>query len=196
MLELERIKQSIIFLSSEISDLYFTKLLKLLYYFDFISVLETGKPITNDVYYKLPFGPVPSFIKDQLNLLRKESKAQEKELFSAQRDDFFKSIFEDCIELSLDKKTSGFLVKSKTTSDYNYLSDYEKKLLKDITDEFKGKSTTDLVEKTHLEPPYLQTAPNNVIDYKLAFYLDRNSILPKRTHQFNVEVSQMEYTDR
>jgi len=98
MVELEKIKQSTLYLSTKMENLYFTKYLKLVYYLDFISVLETGKPVTNDTYYRLPLGPVPTFIKDQMNLLRAMGLAQEKELFSANDDDLFRSIFEGIID--------------------------------------------------------------------------------------------------
>ena len=73
-LELEKIKQSSQYFAKNIPSLYFTKFLKLLYYFDFLSVLERGKPVTNDTYYHLPYGPVPTVIKDQLTMLREENK--------------------------------------------------------------------------------------------------------------------------
>lgn len=195
-LELEKIKQSTIYLTAKINKLYFTKFLKLMYYFDFLSILERGKPVTNDIYYKLPFGPVPTFIKEQMNLLSKKGKEQEKELFSATDSKLFKSIFDDVIDLSHDTTTKGFLIKAKAESDYGYLSDYEKGLLDDISNEFKNKTATDLVKKTHQEPPYIQTPPNNIIDYKLAFYLEIKDILPKRKYAFNIEVSQMRYMER
>jgi uncharacterized phage-associated protein len=76
------------------------------------------------------------------------------------------------------------------------LSEYEKGLLDDIVTDLGSKSATDLVTKTHLEPPYTQTTMGSVIDYKLAFYLDRAAILPSRTAPYSVEVSQAEYFSR
>ncbi|MEK7159214.1 MAG: Panacea domain-containing protein [Patescibacteria group bacterium] len=196
MLELEKIKQATLYLSSSMEQLYFTKYLKLVYYLDFLSVLETGKPVTNDTYYRLSLGPVPTFIKDQMNLLRVDCKTQEKELFSSKDDNLFMSIFDGTISFTSDR--IGFLITPVINVDVNFncLSDYEKKLLEDIVEEFKEKTAKDIVDQTHQEAPYLQTSPNDVIDYKLAFYLDRNKILPKRTYPLNIEVSQMEYSER
>src|SRR3989339_90803 len=108
MVELEKIKQSTLYLSTKMVGLYFTKYLKLVYYLDFISVLETGKPVTNDTYYRLPLGPVPTFIKDQMNLLRIAGQTQEKELFSSDDDNLFRSISEGIIDFKPDN--SGFVI--------------------------------------------------------------------------------------
>ncbi len=191
-LELDKIKQAGLYLSDKIPDLYFTKFLKLLYYFDFISVLETGQPVTNDTYFNLPYGPVPSFIKDQLSLLKRDIKESEEKIIKDDpNSEKVASFFDGLIELE-DKTTGSVLVK-KVEPDLNYLSEYEKDLLDDIIDEFKGTSTADLVKKTHSEAPYNQTTPSNIIGYKMAFYLDRNKILPKRTYEFDSEISQAEF---
>ena len=102
-----------------------------------------------------------------------------------------KSIFSDILEL---KENAGtFTLIKKKEADLSSLSQYEIDLLKDIVDEFKNTTSKALVEKTHQEPPYMQTSSMDVIDYKLAFYLDRSQILPRRTYKFNPEVSQAEY---
>lgn len=189
-LEIEKIKQSALYLAENIDNLYFTKFLKLLYYFDFISVLERGKPVTGDVYYHLPYGPVPSFVKDQVELLKKENKDAISSLLG---EDAGISIFEDYIALSGDVGRNVLKKNEGIESRFEYLSDYEKKLLDDIIVQFKETPVREIVEKTHSEPPYLQTEQNNVIDYRLAFQLLRNNILPNRIYEFNPEVSQMEF---
>lgn len=191
-IELEKIKQTASYLADNIPKLYFTKFLKLLFYFDFISVLERGVPVTNDTYYHLPYGPVPTVIKDQLSLLRNENK-EEEELIS--NDDSYKdsriSIFQDVLKLEASGK--GFILKNIGAINLSYLSEYEKGLLDDIILEFKTKTTKEIVDQTHKEVPYVQTPANNIIDYKLAFYLNRETILPKRSYPLNIEVSQAEY---
>ncbi|MFH0845853.1 MAG: Panacea domain-containing protein [Patescibacteria group bacterium] len=191
-LELEKIKNSVAYLSSQIPNLYLTKLLKIFYYFDFISVLETGRPITNDTYYHLPYGPIPTFIKDQLTLLKYEVKKEEAEVLN---DGFIYgqlvNIFTDIIEF--EANNGNFILKNKKDADKTYLSEYELGLLDDIISEFKNTTSSELVTKTHSEVPYSQTSMLNVIDYKLAFHLDRSKILPNRNFDFNIEVSQAEF---
>ena len=47
-----------------------TKLNKLLYYLDFISVRDTGKPVTGDQYVNKQFGPVPENVDEVLTQMR------------------------------------------------------------------------------------------------------------------------------
>lgn len=195
-LEIDKIKNSALYLAKNITDLYFTKYLKLMYYFDFVSVLERGEPVTNDTYYHLPYGPVPTFIKDNLSWLKEELKQGEAEMVrdSEIGPESVKSIFSDLLELRTDGV--GSVIVNKIDPNLQYLSQYEKGLLDDIISEFKATPTKTLVNKTHAETPYMQTPPNNVINYKLAFYLDRSKILPKRTYPLNPEVSQAEFFNK
>jgi hypothetical protein len=191
-LELEKIKQIASYLAEKMDNLYFTKFLKLLYYLDFISILERGTAVTNDTYFHLPYGPVPAVIKEQLALLRSNNKKEEESISSdATYTDSRISIFEDV--LNLKHLGDGFVLKNKKPADISYLSEYEKGLLDNIIDEFKDKTTKEIVDKTHTEVPYIQTPADNVIAYKLAFYLDRDKILPKRSYAFNPEISQSEF---
>lgn len=189
-LEIEKIKQSALYLTEKVDNLYFTKFLKLMYYFDFISVLERGKSVTGDVYYHLPYGPVPSFVKDQVELLKKENKDAMSNLLG---EDAGISIFENYVVLSGEDRKNVLKKNEGVESRFEYLSDYEKNLLDDIIAQFKETPVKEIVDKTHSEPPYLQTEQNNVIDYRLAFQLNRNAILPSRLYEFNPEVSQMEF---
>ncbi len=192
-IELEKIKNTTLYMAENVPDLYFTKYLKLMYYFDFISVLERGVPVTRDTYYHLPLGPVPSFIKTQVNLLGDEAQKVEKKIYGNFA--VAESVFDDIISLNRVKSNNGLKIEPKSGKHANlsYLSEYEKDLLDDIIAEFKIIKVKDLVDKTHSEVPYKQTVANNIIDYRLAFYLDISNILPKRKYEFNKELSQMEY---
>lgn len=193
-LEIDKIKNIALYFAGNIPDLYFTKFLKLVYYLDFISVLERGEPVTRDIYYHLPYGPVPSFIKDHLSLLKSEIKSQEESIVEDSGSNQIESVFSGIIELS--KKSDGFILEKKKEPEISYLSEYERGLLDDIIKDLGGKRAKELVEKTHAEPPYMHTIAGNVIDYKLAFYLDRSMILPNRTSPLNIEISQAEFFNR
>ena len=60
------------YFADNVNGLYVTKLLKLFYYLDFISYKLEGTSITNDIYFKLPYGPVPTTIKNEIDLLSTE----------------------------------------------------------------------------------------------------------------------------
>lgn len=190
-IEIEKIRQIAIYLADKIDDLYFTKFLKLVYYLDFISVQETGAPVTNDSYFALPYGPVPSYIKEGVDLLDQETRKQEVALlidpsFGESEYGNLKSIFDGFIKL---EKNGGTILKPAKPFEENVLSEYEKKLLDDIINEFKDVSVKDIVDKTHKESPYIQTPLNGRIDYRMAFQLDIKTILPKRNFSYDKEIS-------
>jgi len=192
-LEIEKIKSSASYLVKNIGDLHMTKFLKLMYYLDFISVLETGHPVTNDTYYHLPYGPVPTFIKDNITSLKDDIKKEQEEIIKDDSGSSFDqvTIFKDIFDLT--KQGDTYKIVAKVDPDLTHLSPYEIGLLEDIVKEFKTKTARQLVEKTHSEAPYMQTSMLDVIDYKLAFHLNRATILPSRTYLFSPEVSQAEY---
>jgi hypothetical protein len=187
-LDINKIKQVTLYLAKKIPDLYVTKYLKILYYLDFIAVLERGEPVTKDVYYHLPLGPVPSFVKDHIYLLKEDMPESQRQIIGREVAAQI-SIFKDLAHLDIDKTTAGSKIIADKEADESVLSDYEKTLLNDLCEEFRSFTATQLVDKTHSEIPYQQTEDNNIIDYKLAFYLDRKAILPKREYSFDKEVS-------
>jgi uncharacterized phage-associated protein len=187
--EIEKTRNIAIYLAGKIPNLYFTKFLKLLYYMDFIAVQEIGSPITNDTYFALPYGPVPSFVKDNINLLDESNRESEASLLKTSDDGVAtedKGVFDGYITL---KKDGGTILEGSKDFDVTILSGYEKKLMDDIVKTFKDVPTKEIVERTHREPPYLQTAPNNVIDYGMAFQLNIKEILPDRDFIFDKEIS-------
>lgn len=195
-LEIEKIKQASAYLAEKIPNLYTTKFLKLFYYFDFISVLERGTPVSNDTYYHLPYGPIPSFIKDQLYLLKEDRENINSLIMNSDQGEdktTFQSVLLDVVEMKSDNGKCVITKKDAYEGTLNYLSDYEHDLLDDLIKEFKETATKDIVLKTHNEVPYEQTPESNVIDYKLAFHLDITKILPERDYHFDIELSQAEF---
>lgn len=171
MINIEKIKTISSFLAENVNDLYVTKLMKLFYYIDFISYAERGAPVTNDTYYKLPYGPVPSFIKNEIDNLM---------LLSTPNSESFKSQLSGSVKLEAKEagKTKGYVIKPVAqTYDKESLSSYEWKLLERVFNKFKNKSAKELTEQTHKEAPYLQTPDNSPIDYSLAEELDVAKIL-------------------
>lgn len=82
---IEKLANTIIFLAERIEDLSKTKLLKILYILDEISIKETGIPFLNLKYEVWQYGPVaqdifidlsdePAILKDYISLERHENK--------------------------------------------------------------------------------------------------------------------------
>lgn len=151
------------------NKLYITKLFKLFYYLDFIAYKTRGASVSHDVYFKLPYGPVPSAIKNEIDVLYKDNMLGRE----------FKSQLAPYIELQKDANGNGNLVVSKT-KDYNLrkLSNSELKLMKSIAETFKATGANMLSNQTHRELPWRATSDNSVIDYGLAQGLNVSKILP------------------
>lgn len=150
-------------------ELYVTKLLKLFYYLDFISYKMRGASVTSDVYFKFPYGPVPSTIKNSIDLLSAEN------IFGKE----FKSQLSPYIKLQQDKDGNGNLIIAKG-KEYSLrkLSNSEIELVKCIAETFKDTKSKTLSNQTHKEKPWLSTSDFSVIDYGLAEGLDVAKILP------------------
>jgi uncharacterized phage-associated protein len=150
-------------------ELYVTKLLKLFYYLDFISYKSRGASVTNDIYFKMPYGPVPSNIKDHIDLLSEDN------IFGGE----FKSQLSPYIKLEKSADGNGNLIISKG-KEYNLrkLSNSELELVKCIAETFKDTKAKALSNQTHREKPWLSTSDFSVIDYGLADGLDVEKILP------------------
>lgn len=149
--------------------LYVTKLLKLFYYLDFLSYKTRGASVTNDVYFKMPYGPVPSTIKNSIDLLSADNVIGTE----------FKSQLSPYVKLQKDVTKNGNLIISKG-KDYNLrkLSNSEIELIKCIAETFKETKAKTLSNQTHKEKPWLSTSDFAVIDYSLADGLDIKKILP------------------
>jgi len=166
-IDIGKVKIIIAYLADKIDKLYVTKLMKLLYYIDFISYAETkGSSVTNDIYYKLPYGPVPSFVKNEIDNL--EEPVMESEI---------KGQFADIIRLDNSKDKNGKVVVGKKKYDLKKLSQYEKDLIDEVIKKLGKKTASFLTSKTHREKPYLLTNNNSVIDYELAYRLGGRDVL-------------------
>lgn len=167
-INIDKIKTIICYLSEKIDKLYITKLMKLFYYIDFISYAERNSSITDDIYYKLPYGPIPSFIKSEIDNLVLQPIIK----------GGIKSQFSDCIKLEEDKDKNGKMVKSiRKGYGVKNLSEYELGLINEIIKKIGKKTAKTLTDKTHREKPYLLTSENAVISYDLAKTLGGRSVL-------------------
>ena len=166
-INIDKIKVIISYLADKVDKLYVTKLMKLFYYIDFISYAERKSSITNDVYYKLPYGPIPSFIKSEIDNLTGSFSEED-----------IKSQFSDIIKLEENEDKYGKIIVSRNKK-YNLknLSEYEIDLINEIIKKIGSKTARFLTNKTHKEQPYLLTSKNSIINYELAERLGDRKIL-------------------
>lgn len=164
---IEKVKVIASYLADKINNLYVTKLMKLFYYIDFISYAERGAPVTNDIYYKLPYGPVPSLIKNEIDILSGNVM-----------EEGAKSQLSNNIKLEDGKGGYGKLVVNMNKNyDLKVLSEFELELTDYVIKKIGRKSASYLTNKTHDEKPYTLTNENAVISYKLAEVLGGREVL-------------------
>lgn len=138
--QIEKIGNTIIYLTERIQPLYKTKLLKLLYLLDEFLVKKYGVPFLNLDYQVWQAGPVCSDIYQELN---------EKP-----------NLLEDYISLTFDE--TGTKVNAKRKFVDSEFSDNEISLLEFVVDKFKYTPAPELVTLTHRESsPWYKAAQAN-----------------------------------
>ncbi|OGY82693.1 MAG: hypothetical protein A3F54_01750 [Candidatus Kerfeldbacteria bacterium RIFCSPHIGHO2_12_FULL_48_17] len=133
-----------------------TKLMKLFYFVDFTHVKKYGMPITNDTYYHLEKGPIPSAIKNLVDAVDEEPE---------------QAILSDTIEVI--KNDGQFIhrikcLKEFTGKDKEYFSDIEFRTLQSVCERFNNYTTEAIVDASHREAPWKKTSELGQIPYTLA----------------------------
>ena len=134
--------------------LHATKLNKLLYYLDFVYFRDHKKSVTGDVYIHQGYGPVPSRIDEVLADLKKDG-----------------AIDTSAVPYNGEEMINFSLKDSSKFDETVFLTD-QKKLLRQICDEFANWPTEKIVAQTHLEAPWFYSKPYEVVDYAYARDID------------------------
>jgi len=137
--QLDKIGNSAIYLAERIPQLSKTKLLKLLYILDEISIKKSGIPLLNLKYKVWKFGPVSE------------------ELF------IDLSSEPTLLDKFIDRNNEGNYIKAKLDFNDDEFSDNDIELMNFVIDKFGNKSAKELVSYTHrINSPWYNTA--KVID--------------------------------
>ena len=135
--QIEKIGNAIIYLSAHVPDLNKTKLLKLIYLIEQLSIQKSGFPFFNIRFDVWKFGPVS-------------------------RDIFYElSATPDLLNafIAINKQDDTIATKHGKTFNDDEFSDNDLALLAYVTDTFKDKTATELVNITHNpHSPWYQTA--------------------------------------
>jgi len=140
----EKLVHSLVFFSNAgVSDLTKLKAAKLFYFADKEHLLRYGRPILGDVYYCLPYGPVPSVA---LNEMSDASENPEVE-------DSDRNLF--CQYLDVEKGVNPHpIFKAKRAHDPDVFSESELEVLGNVVRNYGWRSAGDLVNLTHSEPAW------------------------------------------
>lgn len=129
-----------------------TKLLKEMFYADFLYYKNNCKSITGLEYSKLDYGPVPDQFEFILNKCVRDKVID------------FKYIFENDFECQKVLSVKKF--------DESLFNDDEIKILKTVKDKFKNFNSKEIVEFSHKEKAFIDSEFYNKISYDYAFLID------------------------
>ncbi|MFH0779790.1 MAG: Panacea domain-containing protein [Parcubacteria group bacterium] len=133
-----------------------TKLMKLFYFLDFSHIKKCGTSVTGDTYYNLEFGPIPTMIKNLVDLSEEKPES---------------SLLSDVMEVQCkDGQEMHKIVCGRdfTKKDEEYFSPLEFETLANVCKRFKDYSTEQIVNASHQEAPWLKTRQLEKISYELA----------------------------
>lgn len=141
--QLEKLGNTIVYLADAIRPLYKTKLLKLIYLIDELSIARNAVPFLGLEYKVWQAGPVNSDLYEELNQ---------------------PYLLDSYIELEQDDKGVQVIGKRKFSDDE--FSEMEINLLKEIVNRYKNTSSDKLVQITHRKsaPWYIIASENNLLD--------------------------------
>lgn len=149
--DFNKLREAIKFFCYE-TEVYKTKLLKLLFYADFKNYKEYGVSITGAQYARLPHGPVPDKFDTWL----------------AACSDWVNVVASSLQEVG---DYSGEVYFTDEKPDLNLFTPQEVEILGVVNNFFKGFTSTDIKEFSHKEKGYQETPHSQIISYAYAKYL-------------------------
>jgi uncharacterized phage-associated protein len=171
----EKIINAIIYFATNTKYCGKTKLMKLLYFLDFLHFKQTGKSVTGLDYFAWKMGPVPKVLFDELS---GDMKSDMRAAIKVLPKDGFQGI------------------QPKTKPDIRFFSKREMKLLEDLSFIFEEANAEVMVESTHLKnEPWDRTLRTKgefqEIDYMLAIDSDIVSLTQDEARERMEERSEM-----
>lgn len=150
ILSKKKIYNVILYLSNE--SILKTKLLKEMFYIDFLYYKNNCKSLTGLEYAKLPYGPVPDQFEEIINTCSKENIIN------------YEVIFEnnyECHNIKANKKFNK-----------NIFNKEELEIMELVKNNFKKYSSKDIVEYSHKEKAFKEPKYGDKISYDYAFDIE------------------------
>ena len=137
-----------------------TKINKLLFYADFLHFKQYTVSITGVRYAHAPFGPVPDKYETLLAALIENGSLVSE-------------------EFACSEEITGEKLMTVKSPDFSLFSDSEIKILATVRERFRGFSARKIMEYSHDEAGYKETASGQFISYKYAGRLKKQTTSPK-----------------
>lgn len=144
---LEKMAAMVSYLASRTSDLYKTKLNKLLFYADFSNYYLHGSSISGSRYVHLPYGPVPDSYEETLETLNHYGV------------------------IDVSRQNSAELVRAGDNFTTDALNEDEVRSLDWVLETFGSMSASQLTEISHRERAYKDTRAGEEIAYEYAKFM-------------------------
>jgi len=161
----EKLLNALLFFAGRVKYPTMVKMFKLLYFLDFVHFKQTGRPVTDQIYYAWEYGPAPKDLWEEL----KSEKLPE---------DFRQYL--SLAPFTTEQDKQGFNFKAKKSVDLSVFSPREMKILEDIAFVFRDATPTQMSEISHLaNAPWDRTIREKgkgaLIDFLLA--VDKDSLI-------------------
>ena len=145
VLNIDKIEAIISYIAKSVDNLFKVKLMKMLWYSDVISFIQTGYSMTGMVYCHYAMGALPVGHYSLMNL----EKLNVKEELSA-------------------NLNSMIHIYPTENMDYSVISESERMILDKVIDKFKDYKAREIVDYMHAEKAYTETSPGDIIPFSLA----------------------------
>jgi len=145
VLNIDKIETMISYIAEKVSNLFKVKLMKMLWYSDVLSFIESGFSMTGMVYRHEPMGALPIGHYSMMNLENLNIKEE--------------------MSYNYDMMLHVYPTKGM---DYSVLSDGEKAILDKVIEKFKNYKAKDIVDYMHEEKAYTETNEGEIIPFSLA----------------------------
>jgi uncharacterized phage-associated protein len=145
---LEKMAAMISYVAIRTTDLYKTKLNKLLFYADFINYYSFGHSISGSRYLHLPYGPVPDSYEETLDTLNHYGV------------------------IDVVKRNSADLIQSGDNPAKQFLSENERLTLDWVLEHYGSMSASQLTDLSHREKAYRNTKTGEEIAYEYAKFFE------------------------
>jgi uncharacterized phage-associated protein len=141
----EKLVHSLVFFSNAgVSDLTKLKAAKLLYFADKEHLLRYGRPILGDVYFCLPFGPVPSVALNEMGNAIEKSEVEDSD----------RNLMRNYLDVKKGFWHKYSFFKAKRKYDPDVFSESEIEVLNHVVKVHGKQSARKLVDLTHDDPTW------------------------------------------
>ena len=160
--DIKKVAHAILFFQQQgVQHLAKTKMMKLMFYADKYHLQAYMRPVFQDVYFKLPHGPVPTLTLNVINSVNEMENDDLQELV-----DEFLSVVSVEEKYAAQYRTTVFS-SNGIEFDSRLFSRSELQVLEQVANEFKTITAKAISEKSHAEPEYENSEMNAEIQYGL-----------------------------